>query len=98
MAHTFEELFSKLSAIEEGQKKIHNLLTNNPSTTQSNPLGPDAPVLSSEQVKTMTGWPNGTFYFKVSQMPEGVVIRGRSKRLLFDREKLMVWLKSPVQQ
>ena len=54
-----------------------------------------APILSSKQVQEMTGWPNGTFYAKVAQMPEGIVIR-KSKRLLFDREKLMVWLKTPA--
>ncbi len=54
-----------------------------------------APVMSSKQVQEMTGWPNGTFYAKVAEMPEGVVIR-KSKRLLFDREKLMVWLKTPA--
>lgn len=54
-----------------------------------------APILSAEQVKDMTGWPNGTFYAKVAQMPDGVVIRGKSKRLLFDREKFMLWLKNP---
>lgn len=56
-----------------------------------------APVLSANQVKEMTGWPNGTFYAKVAQMPEGVVIRGKSKRLLFHRENFMQWLQTPVQ-
>jgi hypothetical protein len=54
-----------------------------------------APVMSSGEVKKMTGWPNGTFYQKVSEMPEGVVIRGRSKRLLFNREALVTWLNTP---
>lgn len=51
-----------------------------------------APFMSSDQVKKMTGWPDGTFYLKVGQMPEGVVIRGKSKRLLFDRTKFIAWL------
>lgn len=56
-----------------------------------------APILSAADVKKMTGWPDGTFYAKVPQMPEGVVIRGKSKRLLFDRELFLQWLKTPVQ-
>ena len=64
------------------------------SPTPAQPLNA-APILSSKQVQEMTGWPNGTFYAKVAEMPEGVVIR-KSKRLLFDREKLMVWLKTPA--
>lgn len=55
-----------------------------------------APILSSQEIKQMTGWPDGTFYQKVAEMPDGVVIRGKSKRLLFDREKFVLWLKSPV--
>ena len=55
-----------------------------------------APVLSSKQVKDMTGWPTSTFYAKVGQMPAGVCIR-KSKRLLFDREKFIKWLKTPVE-
>lgn len=56
-----------------------------------------APILSAKQVKNMTGWPDGTFYAKIATMPEGVVIRGKSKRLLIDREKFMAWLQTPVQ-
>ena len=58
---------------------------------------PPLPILSSEQVKEMTGWPDGTFYRKVNEMPDGIVIRGKSKRLLFDRERLISWLQTPVE-
>jgi hypothetical protein len=55
-----------------------------------------APILSAVEVRKMTGWPAGTFYAKVAQMPAGVVIRGKSKRLLFDRAKFLQWLQNPA--
>ena len=92
MSNPFEIIERRLSAIEG---VLQDLRRN--ASTPASPAADAAPVLSSEQVKKMTGWPDGTFYQKVSQMPEGVVIRGKSKRLLFDRELFMQWLKTPVE-
>ena len=91
MANPFEVLDRRLSAIEQ---VLQELRQKQSDTYKPQPLNV-APILSSKQVQEMTGWPNGTFYAKVAEMPEGVVIR-KSKRLLFDRENLMVWLKTPA--
>lgn len=87
MQNPFEIIAARLSNIEALLIDIKH----QPSTPVNVPA--DAlPILSAKQVKDMTGWPDGTFYQKVHQMPEGVVIRGKSKRLLFDRIKLISWL------
>lgn len=82
----------RFNRIEAQQEKILELLASftNPTPT------PIAPVMSSKQVQGMTGWPNGTFYAKVAEMPEGVVIRGRSKRLMFNTAPLIAWLQAPT--
>jgi hypothetical protein len=90
MQNPFEVISNRLSNIEALLIDIkHQPPAPAPSATDT------APVMSSAQVKAMTGWPDGTFYQKVSEMPEGVVIRGRSKRLMFNREPLLTWLNNP---
>jgi hypothetical protein len=90
MVNPYEVIDRRLSAIEQVLQDLRrNQRTPNVPT-------PTAPILSAKQVKDMTGWPDGTFYQKVAEMPDGVVIRGKSKRLLFDAEKFMKWLKAPV--
>lgn len=91
MVNPYEVIDRRLSAIEQ---VLQELRRNQQSTPADIPTT-IAPILSAKQVKDMTGWPNGTFYAKVAEMPADVVIR-RSKRLLFDRENLLVWLKTPV--
>ncbi len=83
-----------LVTIKAQQAEILQVLrgTAPPSTTPADA----APIMSAKQVKEMTDWPDGTLYAKVATMPEGVVIRGRSKRLLFDRAKFLQWLQTPV--
>ena len=93
MSNPFEPINARLNNLEALTLEALQLLRNRPNTVAEADV---LPVLSSEQVKTMTGWPDGTFYQKVNQMPPGIVIRGKSKRLLFDRELLMTWLKTPV--
>ena len=93
MENPFQPINARLNNLEALTLEVLQLLRNTHST-HTQPANV-APILSSKQVQEMTGWPNGTFYAKVSKMPEGVVIR-KSKRLLFDREKLMVWLKTPA--
>lgn len=94
MQNPFEIIAARLSNIEALLIDIKYQPTTTPySYTTADP----APVLSAEQIKEMTGWPKGTFYAKVREMPEGVVIRGKSKRLLFDRAKFLQWLQTPVQ-
>ena len=90
MTNPFELIERRLSAIEDVLQDLRRNPA--PATAPGNAL----PFLSAAEVKQMTGWPNGTFYAKVAQMPEGVVIRGRSKRLVFDRARLIEWLKTPV--
>ena len=75
------------------RNELSDLKTNLANTHPANV----APIMGKAEVIAMTGWPEGTFYLKVSQMPDGVVIRGKSKRLIIDREKFMAWLKTPVQ-
>ena len=82
----FELIDRRLSAIEHVLQEIRQ------QKSEPAPSTEPSPIISSEHVKAMTGWPDGTFYQKVHQMPEGVVIRGKSKRLLFDRAKLIAWL------
>ncbi|WP_288428932.1 hypothetical protein [uncultured Spirosoma sp.] len=94
MNNPFEPINARLTNLEALSLEILQFLR----STSTNPTTTDAaPILSADQVKEMTGWPDGTFYAKVAKMPEGVVIRGKSKRLLFDREKFMQWLQTPVQ-
>lgn len=90
MSNPFEPINARLNNLEALTLEVLQLLRR----TNINPApATDAvPILSSAQVKAMTGWPDGTFYQKVGQMPEGVVIRGKSKRLLFDRAKFISWL------
>jgi len=92
MTNPYEVIDRRLSAIEQVLQELRQQKLFPPAT----PPGPSAPITSAKQLKDMTGWPNGTFYAKVAEMPEGVVLRGRSKRLMFDTEKLMVWLKTPA--
>ena len=87
----YQLISEKLDRIEAALIDLHRPSRPLPETNEI------APILSAKQVKGMTGWPDGTFYAKVAQMPEDVVIRGKSKRLLFDREKFLAWLKEPVQ-
>jgi hypothetical protein len=84
----------ELAEIKTQQAETLRLLR---GSAPANVPTPTAPITSAKQLKEWTGWPDGTFYQKVSEMPDGVVIRGKSKRLLFDTEKLMAWLKTPVQ-
>ena len=91
MVNPYELIDRRLSAIESVLQELR-LQRNN-----AQPVVATSPILSADQVKEMTGWPKGTFYAKVAQMPEGVVIRGKSRRLLFNREKFMQWLQTPVQ-
>ena len=91
MINPYELIDRRLSAIESLLQEMRNQRINTHCNTSDTP----APIISANEVKKMTGWPNGTFYAKVAQMPKGVVIR-KSKRLLFDREQLIVWLKTPV--
>lgn len=94
MDNPFETIAKRLTNIEDLLLDLkHRNVPTSASVTTSN----IAPILSADQVREMTGWPKGTFYAKVSAMPEGVVIRGKSRRLLFDREKFMQWLQTPVQ-
>ncbi|KAB7731924.1 hypothetical protein F5984_06800 [Rudanella paleaurantiibacter] len=94
MGHTFEELFTRLSAIEAGQKEIRALLINRLTSPQSSTHLPR--IGSKKDIQAVTGWPDGTIYAKVAQMPSGIVIRGRSKRLLFDLDKFEQWIKTAV--
>ncbi len=94
MDNPFSVLDKRLNTIETFLLEIRQSLREHgtlPQTPSNRPrIGPKSAV------QQMTGWPDGTFYAKVHQMPEGVVIRGKSKRLLFDLEKLEEWLKTPV--
>ncbi|MBD2757130.1 hypothetical protein [Spirosoma validum] len=87
----FAILQREINRIEAKQDAILELLRT--KNTHAIPVEP-IPILSAADVKKMTGWPNGTFYAKVAIMPEGIVIRNRSKRLLFNRARLLEWLQS----
>jgi hypothetical protein len=93
MINPYEVIDRRLSAIEQVLQELRQQSISTPLLQPAEA----PPILSAAEVKKMTGWPDGTFYAKASKMPEGVVIRGKSKRLLFDREQFMQWLKTPVQ-
>lgn len=79
------------------EKAVTKSMTNKSLTTVQPTIEPLPKIGNKEHIIALTGWPSGTFYQKVAQMPEGVVIRGKSKRLLFDMELFVKWLKTPVQ-
>lgn len=93
-ANPYELIDRRLSAIE---KVLQELRQQNQVSVYPTHTPDIAPILNAKQIKDMTGWPNGTFYAKVAEMPDGVVIRGKSKRLLFDREAFFTWLKTPIE-
>ncbi|SFF15272.1 hypothetical protein [Spirosoma endophyticum] len=88
MTNPFEVIDRRLSAIEEVLQQLRQQQAYRPSSNFSD----TTPIISAAEVKKMTGWPPGTFYAKVASMPAGIVIRNRSKRLLFNRAQLLEWL------
>ncbi len=91
MQNPFEIIASRLSTIEALLIDIKH----QPPAPASPSVAP-LPIFSKKQVMEMTGWPPGTLNQKIAEMPEGVVIKGRSRRNCFDREKFLEWLKTPA--
>lgn len=91
MENPFEQIDRRLSAIEKVFQDLYQLIRL-PATKS---LGSNLPpILYKKHIQEMTGWPDGTFYAKVREMPPEVVIRGKSKRLLFDRDNFLAWLRT----
>lgn len=91
MTNPFDIIDRRLTAIEQVLQDLRQQSHHTPSSAADASL---IPIISAADVEKMTGWPDGTFYAKVAEMPKGVVIRNRSKRLLFDRALLIAWLQS----
>ncbi|GAB3949973.1 hypothetical protein GCM10028805_27250 [Spirosoma harenae] len=95
MENPFQSINNRLSNLEGLALEILLFLRNR--TTEPISSGTDRRITTPKKIMEMTGWPRSTFYGKLKEMPEGVVIRGKSKRLLIDEEKFVAWAKTPIE-
>jgi hypothetical protein len=87
----FQILSDRLSNIEALLIDIKHRPQTPPNAAPTKRLG------SFKDLLALTGWPASTARAKTAIMPDGCVIRGRSKRLVYDLEAVEKWLKTPVQ-
>ncbi len=84
MANPFDIIDRRLSAIEDVLQQLRQQSPTPPPHTTADA----APILGAKQKKETIGYRDTN----VVQMPEGVVIRGKSERLLFSRDALNRWV------